>query len=538
MTHDLSKSDNENIAATCTGVYNTDRGEFMSRLTDLDIFIYLRKSRKDIEEEKREGHDTLQRHRTTLLAVARKERHNIRRIYEEVVSGESVSERPEIQAMLRAVELGEADAVLVVDLDRLGRGDMLDQGLLDRAFRYSSTKIITPTETYDPDSQTWELVFGIKSLVAREELKAITRRLQSGRVSSAGEGKSISKKPPYGYTRGEDLRLEPDIETAWVVRKMFEMMRDGHGRQQVANELDRLGIKPPDPKRTSWSPSSITAIIKNEVYLGRIIWGVTKYTKRNGKYSRQKMPRDQWTIKDNAHEPLVSQELFDAANKAHTGRWRPSTVPTKNLSNPLAGVLKCAFCGYTMLYQPRKNRPNAFLRCTTPACRDKQMMSAVPLVEQRILQGIGDWYNALQFEIKNEPAAEDVDVSSKRLLIEKKESEVSELTAQKNRLHDLLERGVYDIDTFVERQQNLTERIAVVEKEIDNVKREIQREELRKSKATELLPQIKKIMESYDALPVEGKNALLKSVLHKAEYRRSKESANQNDFRIDLYPKF
>ncbi len=51
------------------------------------------------------------------------------------------------------------------------------------------------------------------------------------------------------------------------------MMRDGHGRQAIAAELDKLGVKPPDEKREFWSPSSITAIIKNEVYMGHIIWG-------------------------------------------------------------------------------------------------------------------------------------------------------------------------------------------------------------------------------------------------------------------------
>jgi site-specific DNA recombinase len=65
--------------------------------------------------------------------------------------------------------------------------------------------------------------------------------MQRGRVASAGEGKSISKVPPYGYLRDDNLRLHPDPETAWVVKKMFEMMRDGHGRQFIAQELDKLG---------------------------------------------------------------------------------------------------------------------------------------------------------------------------------------------------------------------------------------------------------------------------------------------------------
>lgn len=510
----------------------------MSRLTDLDIFIYLRKSRKDIEEERKAGHDTLQRHRTTLLAVARKERHNIRRIYEEVVSGESVGERPEIQAMLRAVDDGEADAVLVVDLDRLGRGDMLDQGLLDRAFRYSGTKIITPTETYDPDSQTWELVFGIKSLVAREELKAITRRLQSGRVSSASEGKSISKKPPYGYARDENLRLVPDVDTAWVVKKMFEMMRDGHGRQQVANELDRLGIKPPNPKRDTWSPSSITAIIKNEVYLGRIIWGVTKYTKRNGKYSRKKMPRSSWTVKDNAHEPLVSQELFDAANKAHTGRWRPSTVPAKFLSNPLAGVLKCAVCGYTMLYQPRKDRPSSFIRCNTPSCRSVQKGSAFHIVEERIIDALEIMAKRITENTgEDKPTGDSADVPYKRILIDKKLQEVSELDAQKEKLHDLLERGIYDVDTFVERQQNITERTTAIQDEIRNLENEIRKEELRHATVDDYLPQLRSAIDAYREADAEGKNRLLKALLIKATYLRKKEWTQPGEFVIELYPK-
>jgi site-specific DNA recombinase len=514
----------------------------LSRLTDLDILIYLRKSRKDIEEERKslesgEHYDTLDRHRRTLLAVARKERHNILRIYEEVVSGESITERPEIQAMLRTVEQTGADAVLVVDLDRLGRGDMLDQGLLDRAFRYSGTKIITPTEVFDPEDESWELVFGIKSLVARQELKAITRRMQGGRVSSASEGKSISKKPPYGYARGDDLRLVPDIETAWVVKKMFEMMRDGQGRQIIANELDRLGIKPPNPKRDTWSPSSITAIIKNEVYVGTIAWGQFKSVKRNGKYQRKKQPREMWTIKENAHEPLVSRELFEAANRSHTGRWRPSTVPTKKLSNPLAGILKCAFCGYTMLYQPRKDRPNAFLRCSTPKCRDKQKMSSTSLVEERVLQSIREWYKKLEFDNNNSTVAEEVDTTSKKLLIDNKQAEVSELTSQKDRLHDLLEQGVYDTKTFIDRQQNITERISNLENDIDNIRQEIQREESRRLRGTELMPKVRNLLDGYETATVERKNSLLKEVLEKIEYRRNKDSKNQNDFKIILYTK-
>lgn len=117
----------------------------MYRPESLDVCIYLRKSRKDVEEERRaieEGssYNALERHRKRLFAIAKAENHNIIDMFEEVASGESIQERPQMQQLLRKLEGNEIDGVLVIDLDRLGRGDMLDAGMIDRAFRYSSTK--------------------------------------------------------------------------------------------------------------------------------------------------------------------------------------------------------------------------------------------------------------------------------------------------------------------------------------------------------------------------------------------------------------
>jgi site-specific DNA recombinase len=516
----------------------------MYRPTNLDVFIYLRKSRKDIEEEKKAAemgasYDTLQRHRDTLLAVVRKEGHNIIDIFEEVVSGESIAERPEIQKLLREVETGIADAVLVMDIDRLGRGDMLDQGILDRAFRYSGTKIITPTEVYDPESETWELVFGIKSLIAREELKAISKRMQHGRRASAAEGKSISKKPPYGYIRDENLKLHPDPETAWVVVKIFEMMRDGYGRQAIATELDRLGVKPPDEKREFWAPTTITAIIKNEVYMGHIVWGKVRYIKQNGKYVRKKMPPERWYVKENAHEPLVSKELWEAANRSYKERWRPATAENKSLANPLAGVLKCEICGYTMLYQPRPDRPNDYIRCVTPTCRGLQKGAILQLVEERILQSLAEFVD--QFEVQeNESDKKEYKsvIPLKQKALEKKEKELQELNKQKNNLHDFLERGIYTVEVFLERQQNIVERIKQTQEEIEQLKQEIEKEQLKEKNINEYIPAVKKVLEAYHQTDdIEKKNRLLKSVLEKATYLRKPEWKKKDQFVIQLYPR-
>ncbi|MGM7684659.1 recombinase family protein [Cytobacillus sp. Hm23] len=515
----------------------------MNRLNNLDVFIYLRKSRKDIEEEKNaaedgSSYDTLSRHRNNLLKLAKNENHNIVEIYEEIISGESVAQRPKMQEMLREVESGLVEAVLVMDIDRLGRGDMLDQGILDRAFRYSNTKIITPSNTYDPEDESWELTFGIKSLISREELKAITRRLQGGRRDKALAGKSISKRPPFGYLRDENLKLYPDPENAWVVKKIFEMMTEGKGRNAVAQELDKLGVAP--PFRDTWAPSTISSMIKNEVYIGHIIWGKIKHVKRNGKYYKKKLPRNRWIIKENAHEPIVTKELFEKANEAYSNRWRPNTEPTKKLANPLAGLLQCEICGYTMWYVPRKDRPSHQIRCVQPQCKGKQKGASLHLVEDKILNGLKEYIE--QFAINddyNQNRNEEIsDIPFKQNAIEKKKKMLDELKVQKSNLHDLLERGIYDIDTFMERQHNLVDRVKKIEEEINLIEKEIIDEKLMKKNKIEYVPTIKKVLEGYHHTnDIEAKNQLLKKVLEKVTYLRKPEWTTKDQFDVKLYLK-
>lgn len=515
----------------------------MSRPLNLRVFIYLRKSRADVEEERRaaaEGkeYDTLARHRRNLMDVIKLEGHILVDTFEELVTGESIIERTELQRMLKRMDEGEIDAILVMDLDRLGRGDMYDSGILDRAFRYNSIKLITPTEHFDPEDESWELVFGIKSIVARQELKSITKRLQGGRRDKAKLGRSLSKKPPYGYLRDENLKLHPDPNTAWVVKKIFEMIRDGQGRQAISQELDRLGVNPPDPNRKLWSPSTISAILKNEVYLGHIIWGKIRYVKRGGKYQRRRASPDEWFMKKDAHEPLVSQELWDQANMAHSGRWKPSTVESKKLANPLAGILKCEVCGYTMQYQPRRDRPNNVIRCTQPSCKGVQKGALIGLVEDRVIESLEEYIRT--FEIRDEPTKQKTTstVAIKEKIIEKKGKEIAVLNEQKNELHDLLEQKVYDIPTFMERQKNITERINSIQGDVDLLKVELQKEKMQERNIHEYVPKVKSVIEAYrETDDIEKKNRLLKSILYKATYLRKMDWTKKDQFRIQLYPK-
>lgn len=513
----------------------------------LDCFIYLRKSRRDIINEKRNSNDNidvLKRHRDRLIELAKSEGHNIVDIFEEVASGEAISDRPEIQKMLKRVENGEVDAILVMDLDRLGRGDMVDMGQIFRICRFSETLIITPTEIIDPNDESSELMYGVKSILSREELKIINKRLHRGRITSVLEGRHISKKPPYGYIRNENLRLVPDPETAWVVEYIFRRMTENVGRVQIAQELDQMGIEPPDggakgAGKSYWSPSTISAIIKNEVYIGNLIWGKYRTIKQNGKPIRRKVPEEKWIRYNNAHPPIVSEELFKQANEAHSRRWRPPTKFSKGLRNPLAGILYCAVCGHAMARFPRYGKRRDSIRCTQPTCKGVQVSAVFDLVEEAILDGLEEIVGDFEFEEGNAQIARlEAEISQYENQLKQKRAHLATLQEQKATLHELLEQKVYDVPTFLERSKYVNNKIQAINENINHLEIKLQETRDKQKKQGNYAPKVKRVIEEYRATDdIDKKNRLLKSVIEKATYRRKPEWRDTLDhFEIHIYP--
>ncbi len=149
---------------------------------------YLRKSRFDRDYAELSVEETLKRHEAILDKLAESRGYHIAKTYYEVVSGESIAARPEIQKLLEEVNAGLYAGVLVVDVERLARGNGADQAYISQVFQFSGTKIITPTKVYDPSNEFDEEYFEFGLFMSRREYKTINRRLIRGRESSASEG--------------------------------------------------------------------------------------------------------------------------------------------------------------------------------------------------------------------------------------------------------------------------------------------------------------------------------------------------------------
>ena len=200
-------------------------------------YAYLRKSRADRDAEAHGEGETLLRHEKILEDLASRLGITISKFYREIVSGETIQDRPVVQKLLQDISNGKCDGVLVVEVERLARGDTSDQGTIAKYFKFSDTLILTPLKIYDPTDEYDEEYFEFGLFMSRREYKTINRRIQRGRTASVQEGKWIASTAPYGYERikipdGKGYTLQIVPEQAEIVRFIFHLYLYGE-RQQI-----------------------------------------------------------------------------------------------------------------------------------------------------------------------------------------------------------------------------------------------------------------------------------------------------------------
>jgi DNA invertase Pin-like site-specific DNA recombinase len=503
--------------------------------------------------------ETLLRHEKILLETAKKMKLNVTMIYREIVSGDSITSRPVMQQLLSEIETGTWAGVLVVEVERLARGDTIDQGLVAQAFKVSNTKIITPLKTYDPTNEFDEEYFEFGLFMSRREYKTINRRLQRGRVAASKEGKFLGSRPAYGYKivkiqgdKGNTLEIIP--EQAEVVRLIFSMYTDGIidpfgekrrlGIQQIARQLNEMRIPP--SRHDYWVKSTIRDILINPVYAGKIRWNWRTNQKRiiNGEQVISRPRNDEFVLVDGLHEAIVSDEVF-AKTQEFIAMAPPSPVGYKNqIKNPFAGIIICGICKRKMVLRKGSMAGNYkkkdYIICHARACSN--VGSAYDYVEAKILAAIKSWYS--QYTVELEQKKDEPDIN--RIALEKSikliETEIATLSKQQNSIFDLLEQKVYSTEQFLERSQNLSERITSAKEAMKLMESNLARHTDSELATYQLMPKVKHLLDVYDSLPSAAqKNELLKEIVEKIEYKKNKAATHRtgspDDFELVLYPK-
>ena len=498
-------------------------------------YIYLRKSRADRDAELHGAGETLLRHEKALMELARRQNLNVTKIFREIVSGETIAARPEVQKLLDEVASGIPKGVLVMEIERLARGDTRDQGAVADAFKSGNVKIITPSKTYDPRNEFDEEYFEFGLFMSRREYKAINRRIQRGRLASVREGKYIASTAPYGYERiripndkGYTLRIIP--EQAEVVRTIYswyvkgwQLPAEGYdhpGMIRIAKKLDALHIRP--PRSPVWSRATIRDILSNPTYIGKIRW--------------------QHRAIDGIHEAIIDEDMFQRAQMIMSERARPPLTQKSELKNPLSGIVVCGKCGRAMTRVFSNTKKGYYsLMCPNRGCSN--VSAPLCLIEEKLLDGLKDWLSGYTLnweEAAASPSDEALRLQERAILQNRKNLEL--LQSQLGRTFEFFERGIYTTDMFLERSQLLKEQISTLSADITRIETDLELLQRQSCKSKEKILNVENILELYrtlDSIPL--KNELLKNILEKAEYtkdtRNKKGQSGNANFSLTLYPR-
>ena len=294
-------------------------------------------------------------------------------------------DRPGFNKMMEDIKNKVINLVIVKDLSRLGRDHVMTGYYVETFFPENGIRFISMQEGYDNalnqasnDSSTF--IIACNDYYSKQNSVKIRNVLNDKRRN----GKFIGSAPSYGFLRDPDDKghLIPDPEYAPVVKKIFDMAYEGVGLSEITTYLNDNKIKTPSSlKRKNfhannkynpmWTISSVKKILKNQMYVGDMVQSVqTKVSYKSKK--KKSLPRANWSIVKNTHEPLVDRVIFE---KVQNNVKRTNvTNNTKREKRLFENLLYCKECGNTLTITYRKNHDYWTINCNRYSRDPKRKM--------------------------------------------------------------------------------------------------------------------------------------------------------------------
>lgn len=263
---------------------------------------------------------------------------------EESGSGTSIQARGGVKEVLRLVASGEVDGVWVIDPDRLCRPeDLRDLAEIYETFVQSDVKLVTPTRIYDLSIDNDLFSFDIEGVLAKHNRRRLLQNMNRGKIAAAKEGRNAGGAAPDGYDVDHKTgKYIIDPQRADYVRLAWDLVYNkDYTLRQLVSEFDKRGIRSVSGKK--WSLTHFHDMFFNEEYLGKYIYGKTKIIRdrKTGRVRRVKRPRNEWIVVENAHQPLINEELFYGVQEKL--RWRRKRI--NYYTHLLTAIATCPLCG-------------------------------------------------------------------------------------------------------------------------------------------------------------------------------------------------
>lgn len=331
----------------------------VNTLNSFQVAVYIRLSREDGDKD--ESDSVGNQRRLLIDYISKKEDLMLYDTYIDDGYTGTNFKRPSFQRMIKDIEVGKVNCVIVKDLSRFGR-DYIETGrFLERFFPDLGVRFISITDGIDSIKQVYDMLLPIKNIFNEQYARDISKKVQTAVKTKQKAGEFIGSFTSYGYKKSptDKNKLIIDEYAAQIVRRIFAMYIQGYGKQRIAMILNTEGILCPTEYKklngsnynnsnklestTYWSYSTIDSILKKEIYIGNMVQG-TRFQRMRGKQKR--LPKEDWIIVENTHEPIIDIETWDKVQMLLTKRTRKLDLKTN--TNIFAGFLKCGDCGRAM----------------------------------------------------------------------------------------------------------------------------------------------------------------------------------------------
>lgn len=273
-------------------------------------------------------------------------------------------DRPDLQKLLGDIKKGNFDVVLTKDLSRLSRNYLHTGHLIEEYFPKCNVRYIAVNDAID--SNTDNDIAPFRYVLGELYSKDVSKKVHSAYVTKAKSGKFTGCLAPFGYKKSpsDKNQLVIDEDTAWIVKKIYEYARNGHGPNYIRRKMEdeeipcpawwnrQKGLRNkftkheqenPQSGRFIWDFTTIKEILENPVYVGSIASQKSQYKFKMG-WLRDKKP-EEWITIENCHEPLIERPIFDLVQEKVKHRKRPDAWGNYSI---FAGILKCGQCGNSM----------------------------------------------------------------------------------------------------------------------------------------------------------------------------------------------
>jgi len=313
-------------------------------------------------------------------------------------------ERPNVKAMLNKVRKGEINCVIVKDFSRFGRNYIEVGDYIEQVFPFLNVRFISVNDNYDSDndySSIGGIEVSLRTLIYDLYSKDLSQKVKSAIAVRHKKGEYLGSYAPFGYEKAEDgqNRLVVDKEAAKIVRKMFELAMSGVNAYEIARILNadmiptRARYKKQkegyqtwdsvaaDFDNTFWTDTTVRKVIQDEVYIGTVVSG--KY-KRAGIGDKNIIvnPKSEWICVPDMHEPLVSKEEFELANRLYRISKRKKTDPKERF---LYAKVRCHCCKLALVRQ--KGKSPSYI-CDTPRFKPSPECVTEPVSEIQIEEAL------------------------------------------------------------------------------------------------------------------------------------------------------